>query len=473
MRNPFTRRLLILGFTLLIPYIYALSLIDLRVQTAGFEWAFFLAFALYGRTVWLVMREKGPATTAQIVLTFAFAIAFRAILVFSQPKLSDDMYRYVWDGRVQASLINPYIYPPDAPELAHLRDEAIWPLINRKSAVTIYPAGAELAFATIWRLWPDNVHWYQAVMAVGDLLAGVLLVALLRALGRSPRTALIYLWSPLLIFETAHSAHIDGLVLPFLVGAWLARLKGRDALTGFLLGAATALKLYPILLLPILWRVHDQTGRLRPVFFTPLAFLAAFLTPYFPYLSAGAGVAGYLPDYLKERFNPGLAYFIGEWVKKAGGVPERAILILIIAVLGAVYLAFVMRPNAGGESAIRRCIWPIGVFTLLNQNLFPWYMLWLLPLLAIFLPARSRQNSTHLSGFQLDSWTGWWLFCGLVALSYTFFIRWRPVAWAAWVQFLPLYAFLTIDLVRWLHGWAQMRMKSISSPQTIGAPRAE
>jgi hypothetical protein len=419
------------------------------------------------------MREKGPATTAQIVLIFVFAIAFRAILVFSQPRLSDDMYRYIWDGRVQASLINPYIYPPDAPELAHLRDDVIWPLINRKSAVTVYPAGAELAFAAIWRLWPDNVHWYQAVMAAGDLLAGLLLVPLLRALGRSPRTALIYLWSPLLIFETAHSAHIDGLVLPFLVGAWLARLKGRDALTGFLLGAATALKLYPVLLLPILWRLHDQTRRLRPVYSTPLAFLAAFLVPYLPYLSAGAGVAGYLPDYLKERFNPGLAYFIGEWVKEAGGVSERAILILIIAALGVVYLAFIMRPNADGESAIRRCIWPIGVFTLLTQNLFPWYMLWMLPLLAVFLPARSRQNSTYPCGFQLDSWTGWWLFCGLIALSYTFFIRWRPVAWAAWIQFLPLYTLLFIDLARWLRGRALMQLRLSSSPHVIGASKVE
>jgi hypothetical protein len=277
----------------------------------------------------------------------------------------------------------------------------------------------------------------------------------------------------LVIFETAHSAHVDGLVLPFLVGAWLARLKGRDALTGFLLGAATALKLYPVLLLPILWRLHDQTGRLRPVLSTPLAFLAAFLIPYLPYLSAGAGVTGYLPNYLRERFNPGLAYFIAEWVKDAGGVPEHVILMLIFTVLGAVYLAFVRRPNADGESAIRRCIWPIGAFSLLTQNLFPWYMLWLLPLLAVFLPARSRHSLTSRGGFQLDSWTGWWLFCGLIALSYTFFIRWRPVVWAAYIQFLPLYTFLFIDLARWLRGRAQMHFRLSSSPHAIGAPKAE
>jgi hypothetical protein len=80
--------------------------------------------------------------------------------------------------------------------------------------------------------------------------------------------------------------------------------------------------------------------------------------------------------------------------------------------------------------------------------LFSWYLLWLLPLLAIFLqPARLGR----LPVLRADAWTGWWLFCGLAALSYTFFIRWRPVAAATWAQFLPLYAFLLIDGSRQLY----------------------
>jgi hypothetical protein len=63
-------------------------------------------------------------------------------------------------------------------------------------------------------------------------------------------------------------------------------------------------------------------------------------------------------------------------------------------------------------------------------------MLWLLPLLALFIrPGR-------LLGLRADAWTGWWLFCGLVALSYTFFLGWKPVPAAIWAQYLPLYAFL-------------------------------
>jgi hypothetical protein len=138
-----------------------------------------------------------------------------------------------------------------------------------------------------------------------------------------------------------------------------------------------------------------------------------------------------------------------------------------------IYIASVLRKNTDGESAIRRCIWPIGAFTLLTQNLFPWYMLWLVPLLAIFLPARTQKDNTSLTSIPPDSWAGWWLFCGLIALSYTFFIRWRPVPLAAWIQFLPLYTFLFIDLARWLRGRAQMQLRLSSSPHAIGAPKAE
>jgi hypothetical protein len=466
-----TKRLFILGSFSLVVYLYALSLQDLRQQTVRFEWAFFIAFTLYALAVWLVLRSSQPATIAQIVLIFAFGLTFRAVLVFSQPRLSDDMYRYIWDGRVQANDINPYLYSPDAPELAHLRDDKIWPLINRKSAVTVYPAGAELAFAAAWHLFPDSVHGYQVVMAAGDLLAGVLLIVLLQSLGRSPLAVLIYLWSPLIVFETAHSAHVDGLVLMFLVGAWLARVKKRQGLTGLFLGVATALKFYPVLLLPILWKLRNDGGRLRPAWSTPLAFLAGFSLPYLPYLSAGSRMVGFLPNYLKERFNPGLAYFVGRWAGNAGLRPELISWLLLGFALAVIYTVIALQSNKNGQSAVRACIWPIGAFTLLTQNLFPWYMLWLLPFLAIFHPLHGEIDQPARAQLPWASWTGWWLFCGLIALSYTFFIRWRPIPWVAWMQYLPLYTFLIIDLIRWLRRLGDVQFKLIPNSRSLSRPR--
>ncbi|MGD9046860.1 MAG: hypothetical protein PVF77_02300, partial [Anaerolineae bacterium] len=79
----------------------------------------------------------------------------------------------------------------------------------------------------------------------------------------------------------------------------------------------------------------------------------------------------------------------------------------------------------------------------------------LLPLVALFVrPGR-------LLGLRADAWTGWWLFCGLVALSYTFFIRWEPVPAALWAQFVPLYGLLLWDAGRFLWskrlGWQGVR----------------
>jgi hypothetical protein len=298
-----------------------------------------------------------------------------------------------------------------------------------------------MAYALLWYIWPDSVRWFQIVMGFGGLLAGGLLVGLLRATGRSPTRVLIYLWSPLLIFETAHAAHVDGLVLPLLVGVWWARVRERDGLAGALLGLATAIKLYPVILLPALWRLSHPQGRWR----LPLAFLAPLAASYLPYwFSSGTQVIGFLPHYFTERFNLGLAGWLIPLLTHFGINPDRGVFWLTFAVLAIHTGWMVWRPAPDAETAVRRCIWLIGSFTLLTQNLFSWYMLWLLPLLALFL----RPGSFW--GLRFDAWTGWWLFCGLIMLSYTFFIDWRPVPAAIWTQFLPLYLFLLIDLVRQL-----------------------
>jgi alpha-1,6-mannosyltransferase len=442
-----------LGLLLLLPYLYALRLRNLRTHTPGFEAAFWAAFLLYAAAVWLVLG-LGDLPPRWLVVFFVLAAGMQAILIFTRPTLSDDMYRYVWEGRVQVvSGLSPYRYPPNAPELAPLRDAQIWASVNRKPAVTIYPPLAETTFALLWRIWPDSVRWFQIVMAGGALLAGGLLVGLLRDLGRPTARVLIYLWSPLLIFETAHSAHLEGLILPLLVGAWWARLRRRDALSGALLGLATAYKLYPALLFPALWRPDHKQGRWQ----LPAAFLGVMAASYLPaVLREGNAVIGFLPKYFRETFNlspvvgailDGLRSLNVGLLHGLGLGPLRELALLLLSTLALLGLYMLLRPAQDGETVLRRSLWLIGAFILLSHDLFSWYLLWLLPLLAVFLqPARLRS----LPGLRADAWTGWWLFCGLAALSYTFFIRWRPVPLATWGEFLPLYAFLLLDGWRWL-----------------------
>jgi hypothetical protein len=127
--------------------------------------------------------------------------------------------------------------------------------------------------------------------------------------------------------------------------------------------------------------------------------------------------------------------------------------------LAALGLIFILRPAASGRDALVRCVWLMGWYTLVTQNLFPWYVLWLLPLLALFLePGESL-------GFKPTAMFAWLVFSGTVALSYLFFIRWRVIPAAQAAEYVPLYLLLLASLAvrfgprsaEWLRAKAKTR----------------
>jgi len=456
--------LIILGGASLLPYLAARGLGDLRAQTPGFVVAYGGAFVLYLTAAALALRP--PAEHAYPRLTLAviglFAIGFRLALLPARPSLSDDMYRYVWDGRVQAQGISPYRYPPESRELIKLRvgDRTVWRYINRKPAVTVYPPGAQVAFAGIWRVVGDSVTGFKAAFVLAELAGGVALLGLLRAMRQPPERVLLYLWSPLLVFEVAHAGHVDGLLLPLLILAFWARVKDRPGLLGLALGAATLVKLFPALLLPALLPLGVKGGwreRSRPAARMLVGFAATLAAGYLPYAVQEGGVAGFLPNYLTENFNLGLARVLFDMARWLGW-PEALLANLVtfggLAVLGAL---FVLRPARDGQAALGRCVWLIGWFTVWTQNLFPWYLLWLLPLLAIFLePGRWL-------GFALAPATAWLVFTGTAALAYLFFIRWRVITWGQVAEFAPLYLLLAASAVTPARAaWARLAQRAAS-----------
>src|SRR3989449_7696837 len=146
--------------------------------------------ALYLTAVWLIVRARGARSTLLVVLLFAGI--FRLSIVFGPPLLSDDVYRYVWDGRVQAAGINPYRYIPADEAVAVLRDEAIYPKINRRDfAPTMYPPVAEGIYLLTTRI-SESVTWMKATMVGFEAVTVWALMALLASFGLPRQRALIY-----------------------------------------------------------------------------------------------------------------------------------------------------------------------------------------------------------------------------------------------------------------------------------------
>lgn len=338
-----------------------------------------------------------PAARPGMVLVFGFAILFRAMLLPAWPTSSDDMFRYVWDGRVQNYGISPYRYPPDAPELASLRDGTIWPNINRKQFPTIYPPAAQAAFALIWRTVPDSLTFTKAAFAAAELAAGALLAASLARIGKSPLLALVFLWHPLAVFEFSQAGHLDPLMILPVVAALFFRLRERPALVGVMLGLAALVKFFPAILLGVWWRWREWR--------LPLAFVVTVVAFYVPHLADGPAVLGFLPNYFREEeYASGGRYFLyqpfAEWL------PPVVFSALILLVLGALTLAFLRRPLPRFSSEwADRGAWLATLAMLLVTPSFPWYYAWLLPLVA-FTP---RAGMLYLCSAVVLAYAWWWL----------------------------------------------------------------
>ena len=368
-------RLAALGLGLVALQSLALALHDRWDADYGF-----VAAVLAGGGVYLVAARvlqrsiPGPGAFAVVVVV---AVILRLLLLFQPTLHSSDAHRYVWDGRVQAAGINPYRFVPADPALEPLRDEAVYPHINRADyAVTIYPPVAQMAFRLFHTLGDSLLGLKLGFLAL-EALAMWTLVRLLAALGRAPEQLLLYAWHPLPIWEIAGDAHVDAGMTVLLVVALWASHTGRRLATGALLAGSVLFKPLTAAALPAFWRPWDCRA--------PLAFALVALAAYLPYLGVGSGVLGFLVPYTAEEgMVDGSGFFLLALLGRLlGSLPDYAYLAYLVAsglVLGGLALAVIRNPRRDLATTTRQAQWLLVAFLLLLSPNYPWYFLVLVPL---------------------------------------------------------------------------------------------
>jgi hypothetical protein len=340
-----------------------------------------LQCALYAVAIVIAWRARASRKTVAVVIVFA--ALFRLALVFAPPRLSDDIYRYVWDGRVQAAGINPYRYIPADPALASLRDAAIYEHINRReTAQTIYPPLAQLVFLAATRV-SESVVWMKLVLVAFESVALWAIAELLASFKLPRQRVIIAAWHPLVVWEIAGSGHVDAVLICVVALALLARRRGRDSLTGALVACAALTKLFPVVIAPALYR--RWSWRL------PFALAATFVACYLPYLSVGVrGALGSLSGYADEEgLRTGTRYFLLALARKVTGVqiPATAFIIFAFVLLGALAAWLLWKREDDERSFVARALVLATAFTILFSPHFSWYFAWLVPLLALAPPA--------------------------------------------------------------------------------------
>lgn len=289
---------------------------------------------------WLLLARRNVS----LPVTIAAAIALRVILLFPEPRLSGDVYRYLSDGRVVANGDNPYTYYPSDPR------------INHPEIRSIYPPHAQLLFGLVHELVP----WRVLILCV-DLLA----LALLR------ERAFAYATCPLVLFEGVWSGHIDAIAGVLLLFALTRR-------SSTALGIASGLKIIPLAAVPVLYRRGIKL----------LPFTLTLLLPFVFF--AGEPIMPGFRDYATRWIFNSPAYDVVRWIVEH--IPTKTIWthhplrfdFISDFVYRHVYADFVTRAILAtiAIAAIltaRRVTTAIAALLLCSPAIHPWYWLTLVP----------------------------------------------------------------------------------------------
>ncbi|HVS12501.1 MAG TPA: glycosyltransferase 87 family protein [Thermoanaerobaculia bacterium] len=413
--------------------------------------------------LWRFSRRRSEITLGVLL---GVAALVRGLLLPVPLSLSDDVYRYLWDGRVVLAGFDPYRLAPEAPELEPLRD-AVWERTAHREVQSVYPPLALTLFSIAAAL-PFDLFAWKGLMALFDLGSCWLLWVAARRTGRATGPVVWYAWNPLVVIESAGMGHLDAAgVCALLAGLVLLLAPGegtggpwrpsRPVLAGLAVAGAALIKLVPLVLLPLL--LH----RARSAAFAA-ALGAALVIGFAPMVAPSAGAPPGLVRYgVSWEFN-GLAFEpLWRVIDRTGTAPavkESLDLVrtrmarperleplypfvypqLLAKVVLAAGLVWVVLIGLLPRDPLEAAAWTLGGALLLSATLYPWYALWALPLAALLRSPAWLVLSLSLQAAYLPRLFGW--------------SAW-PSAWlAVWAPFLGVAAWRLLRRARAANGGA-------------------
>jgi SAM-dependent methyltransferase len=335
-------------------------------------WYGFVGSALFCCVPLYILWRQGTVTVRNLLF---LALILRLMLVWLPPVLSDDSYRYVWDGMLQVEGINPYLLKPEDPALARFHGEEIYGLLNSPGYYSVYPPVSQLIFAVgglfYERGWVVSYYVIKGILILFEFGAVLVLTRLVAA-----RHLIWYAWNPLVVVESAGQAHTEAVVVfAVVVSIWLVR---RRHILGAVIAitVATWVKLYPVFFFPLLLRRFGWRAVWAPVVCTVLL--------WFPYadVRVPAHIGESLDLYVRLfEFNAGPYYAVKQlylfatgtdWSKMLGPAFRAA----FFWSLAVIYIV----DKAGRWPLEKAYLWIIGGFLVFATTVHPWYLLGVLAL---------------------------------------------------------------------------------------------
>lgn len=383
---------------------------------------YFESFILFFFAYFLVLRKKPLAgkslTDARIlILIIAFGVIFRVTLLPTSYTTSDDVHRYLWEGKVIVNGYNPFTAPPDDSSLTHLRDEN-WEKVTFKHMPAIYPPFSQYIFALNYLAAGNSEIFLKIIYLIFEFATLIFLLRLLRLKGKHPNLIILYAWLPLPVMEYFINSHIDVIGITFLVLFLYLFEKSNYKLSSITLVFAFLSKLLALFLLPL---VIKKLGIKKALIFYAI-FIFTTILFYLPFYSGNLEVLAGLFRYLSRWEFNGSVYNLFKIIFSSGEISR--IICGILLSLSVLIISFKYKDFTSAVFAVFLSI------ILFSTTVYPWYLGWIAVLYVVnpFYSVMSLFFTINFSNFTplAPVWKEY------------------PVVWI--IQYVPFYGLLVYDL---------------------------
>ncbi|MGF1573359.1 MAG: glycosyltransferase 87 family protein [Sumerlaeia bacterium] len=348
-----------------------------RSESVSLIAVYTLLFAAYLAFIWL---SKIPAW---VNILLGVSIGLRAVFIFSEPKLSDDVYRFLWDGALSINGINPFYYLPSqimngAVPLNFQPNAELFALMNSPNYHTVYPPICQAIFALSALVFPQNIFlgivMIRLCLFAAEIRSLFLIKALLAANGKPSAWVLLYALNPLIILELTGNLHFEALMLMLLLEFLTRWQKGLYNQAAIFMGLAVATKLLPLIFLPLLLRRLEL--KKLTVFY--LIVTSVTLVLMLPLLSASfvEGLSSSIRLYFQTfEFNASVYYIaraIGYWYIGWNMISFNGKLMAVLTFFAI--MIYALTNSKPGKAFEQNMLFTWFLYLIFALTVHPWYV---------------------------------------------------------------------------------------------------
>ncbi|NNF85085.1 MAG: mannosyltransferase [Winogradskyella sp.] len=379
------------------------------------------------------------------------AFVFRLLFLFAIPNLSQDFYRFIWDGRLILEGINPYLFTPqtiiNSNEISISGAQQLYEGMGELSAshFSNYPPLHQLCFTlasliggkSIW-LTVIGLRLFIILADLGILYYGIKILDHLKL----PRTRIFwYLLNPFIIIELTGNLHFEAVMIFFMVWSFYLLFNNKWKLAAIVLGLSISVKLLPLILFPLFigWFYYRNTSSkwqaLRSLILFYTIVLATLIVTFLPFLSNelignySQTMALWFNDF---EFNASVYYVLREIGYTLSGYNQIALIGTVLSMLSflSIIIVSLVRKNNNEASLLTSMLFVLTIYLVLSTTVHPWYL----------------STLVILAAFQHYKYPFLW--SALIILSYTAYANqdYAEELWVVAIEYLLIYAFIIYEL---------------------------